>query len=81
MRIIGIGGAAPVEELLPFVELTGTGDFTHLDDNAGDLWSRFGTEGRSTFMFINDDGAFELTSYGVADAERLVSEIERLLAS
>ena len=32
-------------------------------------------------MFVNDDGSFELTSYGVVDEERLRSEVDRLIAS
>lgn len=32
-------------------------------------------------MFVNDDGAFVLTDYGVADEARLIAEAERLLAS
>jgi hypothetical protein len=42
------------------------------------LWARFGTGGRSTFMFINDDGSFVLTDYGVVDEARLIDEVERL---
>lgn len=65
----------------PFIDQTGTGDFTQLDDQTGELWEQFGTEGRSTFMFVNDDGSFELTSYGIADEARLLSVIEQLKAS
>ncbi len=32
-------------------------------------------------MFVNDDGSFALTTYGVADEEVLVSEVERLIAT
>ena len=67
--------------MLAFIDETGTDGFTQLNDADGELWQRFGTEGRSTFMFINDDGTSELTSYGVADEARLVAEIERLSAS
>lgn len=67
--------------MLAFIDETGTGGFTQLNDSDGSLWQRFGTEGRSTFMFINDDGTSELTSYGVADEERLIAEIERLSAA
>ncbi len=32
-------------------------------------------------MFVNDDGSFVLTQYGVVDEERLRTEVERLIAS
>jgi len=31
-------------------------------------------------MFVDDDGSFELTSYGVVDEERLRAEVESLVA-
>ena len=32
-------------------------------------------------MFVDDDGSFELTSYGVVDEDRLRAEVEALIAS
>lgn len=64
---------------MSFIEQTGTGDFLQLDDSEGLLWERFGTGGRSTFMFVNDDGSFVLTDYGVVDEERLIAEVNRLV--
>lgn len=81
MRFVGIGGQAAGSDLLPFIEGTGTGGFTHLDDEAGKLWEQFGTGGRSTFMFVNDDGSFELTAYGVVDEDELVEQVNRLIAT
>lgn len=81
MRFVGIGGQAPGAELAPFIEATGTDGFPQLDDEAGELWQKFGTEGRSTFMFINDDGTFELTSYGVVDESQLRSQVDRLITT
>ena len=81
MQFVGIAGLAPGGDFTGFIEATGTGGFTHLNDEVGDLWQRFGTEGRSTFMFVNDDETFILTSYGVMDEDRLIQEVERLIAS
>ena len=72
---------APGAELAPFIEATGTGNFPHLDDESGELWQKFGTGGRSTFMFINDDGTFQLTTYGVVDESELRAQVDRLLAA
>jgi hypothetical protein len=32
-------------------------------------------------MFVDDDGSYVLTSYGIVDEERLVAEAERLLGT
>jgi hypothetical protein len=45
------------------------------------LWEQFGTGGRSTFMFINDDGTFELTSFGVVDEAELERQVQRLISA
>lgn len=58
---------------------TGTGGFTHLLDDSGELWERFGTSGRSTFLFVNDDGSYDLTSYGVIGEEKLRERVEGLI--
>jgi len=31
-------------------------------------------------MFVNDDGGFELTSFGVIGEEKLTEQVERLIA-
>ena len=79
MQFVGIGGLAPGGDLAGFIEQTGTDGFVQLDDADGALWQLFGTGGRSTFMFVNDDGSFILTDYGVVDEERLGAEVQRLI--
>lgn len=80
VEFVGIGGQAqPGSDYTGFIEGTGTTDFTQLIDDSGELWERFGTGGRSTFMFINQDGSFRLTSYGVVDQDELVTQVERLI--
>lgn len=78
---MGVAGLAPGGDFAGFIEETGTGSFTHLNDESGALWERFGTGGRSTFLFVEDDGSYVLTTYGVVDEDRLRSEVERLIAS
>lgn len=82
VQFVGIGGESPGGNYAGFVERTGTDGFTQLqDDESGELWQRFGTGGRSTFMFIQEDGSFQLTSYGVVDQSELTNQVERLIAS
>lgn len=74
-----MAGQAPGADFQGFVDDTGTGALVHLDDERGDLWSRFGTGGRSTFLFVNDDGSYELTTYGSVDQARLEAEVTDLI--
>jgi len=79
---VGIAGLAPGADFGEFVEYTGTGAITHLNDETGELWPRFGATGRSTFLFVNDDGTIlDRTEYGDMDEERLTEEVERLKSS
>ena len=64
-----------------FVQRTGTGEFPHIADVSGDLWQAFGTGGRSTFLFINDDGTSALTTYGAVRESELRTRVEGLIAS
>jgi hypothetical protein len=81
VTFLGIGGLAPGADLPAFVEETGTGAFTHLDDESGTLYEQFGAGDRSTFLFVDDDGTFVRTTYGTMTEDRLNSEIEKLLES
>ena len=65
MAFVGIGAAGDGEEYAEFVERTGTGGFPHVVDDDGDLWSRFGAEIRSSFLFVDDEaGPARRTGYG-----------------
>ncbi len=82
VQFIGIGGEAPGGDYAGFVEQTGTTDFPQLQDNDnGDLWAQFGTTGRSSFMFIQSDGTFVQTAYGVVDEDELIEQVNRLIES
>jgi hypothetical protein len=71
VTFLGIGGQDEVEAMREFVERTGTDGFTHLVDEDGALWRRFGADIRSSFLFIDDDGTSVRTGYGEMDEERL----------
>ena len=81
MTFVGVGGLAPGADFGSFVADTGTGDFTQLFDEDGSLFEQFGARDRSTFLFVNEDGTFDRTSFGVVGEEELVAEVERLIAS
>lgn len=52
-----------------------------LHDDDQDIWNSFGASGRSTFLFLNDDGTFSRTGYGEVNADVLLSSVEQLIAS
>ena len=60
-----MAAAGDGEEYAEFVERTGTGGFPHVVDDDGDLWTRFGAEIRSSFLFVDDEtGPTQRTGYG-----------------
>jgi hypothetical protein len=81
VTFLGIGGQAEAEEMQPFIDRTGTDGFTHLVDEDGSLWSQFGADIRSSFLFIDDDGSVQRTGYGEMDEDRLRSLVEDMVDS
>ena len=81
MSFIGIGGQAEMAEFEDFIARTGTDGFPQLADSDGALWKAFGTGGRSTFLFINDDGTRSLTTYGSLDESGLTEGVQELIDS
>jgi len=58
-----------------FVARTGTDGFPQVVDDDGDLWTRFGAEIRSSFLFVDDEtGPTLRTGYGEMSEERLRPE-------
>ena len=64
-----------------FVSLHGLTEFPQLNDAESALWDRFGASGRSTFLFLNDDGTFSRTGCGEVNNALLVERVEALIAS
>ena len=81
MTFLGIGGRGDLAEIEAFVERHGLDHFTQLHDVDQVLWNRFGATGRSTFLFLNDDGTFSRTGYGEVNASLLMERTEELIAS
>ena len=75
-----MGGRAENPELQEFVDHHELDHFTQLDDSGQVLWDRFGADGRSTFLFLNDDGTFGRTGYGEVDLTSLTARTEDLIA-
>ena len=68
VAFLGIAGLAPGDQMLEFIERTGTGGFPQVADHSGDLWTDFGADGRSTFLFLDGEtGETRRTFYGEMD--------------
>jgi len=56
VNFVGVGALGSRDELVEFVGLTGTSNFTNLDDSSGKLWNRFGVIIQPTLLFIDTKG-------------------------
>ena len=81
MTFLGIGGRGTQEEIEAFVDRHDLTGFTQLNDEGQSLWNRFGATGRSTFLFLNDDGTFSRTGYGEVSLAVLDERVQELIAS
>jgi hypothetical protein len=81
IAFLGMAGLADLGPIEDFVERNGLDGFPHAYDADGDIWARFGTIGRSVFVFIDEDGTIEATGYGeYGDADKLDAKITELLS-
>ncbi len=75
VRIVGVPGLANERQMIQFVEGTGSDALTHVPDEDGEIWTRFGVMQQRTYVFINDDGAWRTSGYG-----SLQEDVEGLIA-
>ena len=79
LGMAGLDDLGPVERFVERYDLDG---FPHAYDADGEIWARFGTIGRSVFVFVDEDGTIEASGYGeYGDAEKLDAKITELLSS
>jgi hypothetical protein len=79
VTFLGVPGRGAVADMKEFVADTGTGDFTHVVDDDGSLWQRFGVVAQPAFAFVASDGSVQ-TFGGSMDAESLREAADALLA-
>ncbi len=58
-----------------FISTHGVDAFHSVDDPLTQLWMRFGVTSQSSYVYINDDGTWEVSGYGslAADVEALIT--------
>lgn len=77
VNFVGVGALGSREELVEFVGLTGTSNFTNLDDSSGKLWNRFGVIIQPTLLFIDTKGNIT-TKVGPSDERFLAKRLAAL---
>ena len=79
-RIIGVASRDTIEQIEAFVADTGVDTFPHAADIDGDVWEHYGISSQPAFVFINDDGTFDIR-LGSLGEDGLTERVEQLLAS
>lgn len=79
VTFLGVPGRGAVGEMREFVGDTGTGEFTHVVDDDGSLWQRFGVVSTPAFAFVAEDGSVR-TFGGTMDPASLREAADALLA-
>lgn len=77
VNFVGVGALGSREELAEFVGITGTSNFTNLDDSSGKLWNRFGVIIQPTLLFIDAKGTIT-SKVGPSNEEFLAKRLAAL---
>ena len=77
VAIIGVAGLDKTAAMPEFVRLAKVQAMTHLADEAGVIWKRFGVASQSIFVLLDADG--QITFKGRLDAEDVPGRIAGLL--
>lgn len=77
VNFVGVGALGSRDELVEFVGLTGTSNFTNLDDSSGKLWNRFGVIIQPTLLFVDTKGNIT-TKVGPSDERFLAKRLAAL---
>lgn len=77
VNFVGVGALGSREELAEFVGITGTSNFTNLDDSSGKLWNRFGIVIQPTLLFIDAKGTIT-SKVGPSDEKFLTKRLAAL---
>jgi thiol-disulfide isomerase/thioredoxin len=59
VRFVGVPGRGEEVDMRRFVEDTGTGALTHVVDQDGSLWNRFGVIAQPAFVFVDRQGGVD----------------------
>lgn len=68
VTFVGVGGLGKAPAMKTFVKENNVGSFTHVADESGDVWRKFGVKMQRTYVLISSDGTIAFN--GGLDAEK-----------
>ena len=78
LGILGIAGMGDNKAMHEFVSDLDVAAVPHLDDQAGQVWKRFGITEQSTYVLVDRSGKIVKTGY--LDSLQLTTEVKTLVA-
>lgn len=78
LSILGIAGMGDNKAMHEFVSDLDIAAVPHLDDQAGQVWKRFGITEQSTYVLVDRSGTIVETGY--LDSLQLTTEVKTLVA-
>jgi thiol-disulfide isomerase/thioredoxin len=76
ISVVGVAGLDEVAAMHRFVELTQVDNVTHLADDQGVVWRRFGVTAQSTYVLLDASGTIVHRGYlDEADLDRMLTEL------
>lgn len=77
VRFLGVAGLDQPPAMQQFVDRYPVGDFTHLADVDGEVWTKFGVTQQPAFAFVGADGTVDVVRGTLSDTE-LTERIDAL---
>jgi thiol-disulfide isomerase/thioredoxin len=77
VNVVGVAGLDEPGAMADFIEMTGTGDLTHLNDEEGAVWRQFGITAQSTFAVLDENGV--VTYSGHLEPDELADRVAELV--
>jgi thiol-disulfide isomerase/thioredoxin len=63
VNVVGVAGLDEPGAMAEFIEMTGTDELTHLNDEEGAVWRQFGITAQSTFAVLDENGVVTYTGH------------------
>jgi thiol-disulfide isomerase/thioredoxin len=74
--IVGVAGMGEEKEMHSFVSDLDVGGITHLSDNAGVVWKRFGVTQQSVYVLLDRNG--KVVTRGWLDSQQFTAQVAKL---
>jgi thiol-disulfide isomerase/thioredoxin len=77
LTFLGVAGRGPLDDMKQFVDDTDIATITHVADETGEVWNKFGITAQPSFVFVAADGRAQVFVGGLyaPDLRRIADEI------